>query len=237
MTRESQVDDIKPVGRSTLAGRVYERLLESILTGKITPAQHLVEQTLADQLKVSRIAVREALRQLAKDQLVEIVPNRGAFVFSFSPDDVLEIYALRAALESMAVERVIQRGVTPDDINGLQRLVDSMRDLEHRGDRLTGAGVDTEFHHVLMQLSHHRRAIEIWGQMSTLIRVIVYHVSNYYPEYAGLTRRHQDLVDLIRAGDEKQAVEHVKAHISEGAQHLVAAVQETDLRELSRSFE
>ncbi|NMC78915.1 MAG: GntR family transcriptional regulator [Chloroflexi bacterium] len=211
--------------------------MESILTGKITPAQHLVEQTLADQLKVSRIAVREALRQLAKDQLVEIVPNRGAFVFSFSPDDVLEIYALRAALESMAVERVIQRGVTPDDINGLQRLVDSMRDLEHRGDRLTGAGVDTEFHRTLMQLSHHRRAIEIWGQMSTLIRVIVYHVSNYYPEYAGLTRRHQYLVDLIRTGDEKQAVEHVKAHISEGAQHLVAAVQETDLRELSRSFE
>lgn len=237
MTRESLVDDIKPVGRSTLAGRVYERLLESILTGKITPAQHLVEQTLADQLQVSRIAVREALRQLAKDQLVEIVPNRGAFVFSFSPEDVLEIYALRAALEGMAVERIIQRGAAPDDIDRLQRIVDSMSDLEQRGDRLTGAAVDTEFHHVLMLLSHHRRAIEIWGQMSTLIRVIVYHVSNYYPEYAGLTRRHQDLVDLIRSRDEKQAVEYVKAHINEGAQHLFAAVQETDLKELSQSFE
>ena len=213
---------IEPSG--SLGERVYSSLLESILSGQITPGQHLVEQMLADQLSVSRISVREAFRRLAQDGLVEIINNRGAFVVNLSQADVEEIFHLRAALEGIAVDRLTRRA-NPSDLATLENLLPEMLDLEARDDRLRGASADTNFHRTLMKLSGQRRIGRVWEQMSAQITVVMYNVSHNYPSYQGLAGRHEKLIQLIRAGDSDSARAYILQHIYEGSLRLLEAMR------------
>ena len=83
---------------------MYTKLFERIIDGRYPPEARLREETLAKEFKVSRTPVREVLRQLEKDGLIRIVPNRGAIVIPFTPDDVEDIYEIRKALELLAFD-------------------------------------------------------------------------------------------------------------------------------------
>lgn len=217
------LQDLKPVQRGTLSQYVYENLLEFILAGKITPGEHLVEQKLADQLAVSRISVREAIRELSKDGLVELVPNSGAYVVEYSIRDIEEIYTLRAALESIAIEQLFRLPLKQRSIrlHKLEEIISVMRDLEMKEDRLQGSAIDTEFHRELMTLSGQGRALKMWEQMSAHIHIIVYHASQYFPSFDGFSNRHQVLMDLIISEEKDACINYLKKHIIEGGQKLI----------------
>lgn len=217
------LQDLKPVQRGTLSQYVYENLLEFILAGKITPGEHLVEQKLADQLAVSRISVREAIRELSKDGLVELVPNSGAYVVEYSIRDIEEIYTLRAALESIAIEQLFRLPLKQRSIRlyKLEEIISVMRDLEMKEDRLQGSAIDTEFHRELMTLSGQGRALKMWEQMSAHIHIIVYHASQYFPSFDGFSNRHQVLMDLIISEEKDACINYLKKHIIEGGQKLI----------------
>ncbi len=217
---------IEPVRRSTLSNRVYDRLFESIITGKISPGQHLVEQTLAEHLGVSRISIREAIRTLAQHGLVEIVPNRGAFVIGMTMNDILEIYQLRASLEGLGV-KLATRNLGKTNLQELHVILKKLEEIEINNDRLQGASVDTQFHRAIMNLSGNHRAIRVWDQMSSQIQMVVYNVSNYYPHYNGLVDRHLRLVEIMEAGNTNAASVYVENHIMEGAQHILEAMSQT----------
>lgn len=216
---------IEPVGRSTLSNRVYDRLLETIITGKISPGQHLVEQILAEHLGVSRISIREAIRSLARHGLVEIVPNKGAFVIGLTMEDILEIYQLRASLERLGV-RLATRMITIEDLEALKGMVSRLAEIEDHNDRLLGASADTEFHRKIMNISGNHRAIRVWEQMSSQIQMVVYNISNYYPNFNGLAERHINLVKIMESGDSESAGRYVEDHIMEGCQHMLQAVRD-----------
>jgi DNA-binding GntR family transcriptional regulator len=217
--------DLPALDSNTLAARAYQALLEAILTGKIKPGEHLVEMTLADRLRVSRFSVRDAFRELARDGLIAIIPNRGAFVINLTPDDIAEIFELRAALECMCIELATQRA-TPEDFTHLQEIVRQMDTIERRNNRVTGAQVDTQFHRVLMNISRHQRAIQVWERMSAQITVIVYSVSSIYPLFGGFAARHAGLISLMQKCDAPAASAYLQNHIREGAEKLISAHQQ-----------
>ncbi len=227
------ITELKPVQRGTLSQYVYESLLEFILAGKIMPGEHLVEQKLADQLAVSRISVREAIRELSNDGLVEIVPNSGAHVVNYSIDDIEEIYTLRAALESIAIEQLFKLPVSQRilRLEKLEELIKLMVNIEIRGDRLQGSSIDTEFHRELMLLSGQERALKVWDQMSAQIHIIVYHASQYFPSFEGFTDRHRTLVNLIIAEDKDACINFLKHHIMDGGQNLINTLKVTGTSE------
>lgn len=225
LREKSWLNDLAPVPRVPLGNRAYDQILEQILAGRIAAGEHLVEQALAGQLDISRIGVREALRQLAHEGLVEIIPNRGAYVRRFTAADIEEVFRLRAALETMAAELVVGRA-GPEDVADLQGMVDELSALEAVGDRLRGSALDTEFHRRLMRLSGQRRAYAIWESMSAQITLVVYSVSSNYPTFAGLAARHQRIVDLIRAQDGLTLTAYLHQHILEGGQRLVDALRQ-----------
>lgn len=114
----------------TAKGYAVESITDAILDGTFPPGWKLGEKELSDWLGVSRTPVREALSALVADGLVVIEPHRGAIVRTITADDVRDDYAVRAALESMAVELAVPR--LPDEVKvELERLVESMRgDME-----------------------------------------------------------------------------------------------------------
>ena len=92
----------------TAAGGVVDYIRSKILLGEYGPDGRLVEEQIAGELGVSRTPVRQALTAIEAEGLVEIFPNRGAIVASFSPDEVWKVYDLRAAVEGLAVRRAAE---------------------------------------------------------------------------------------------------------------------------------
>ena len=93
----------------SLGGQIYNRIPDHNLSGNYTPGEELKEATLGKQLGVSRTPVREALRQLDLEGLVEIAPNRGAKVIGISRKDVEDIYHMRARLEGLAARKAAEQ--------------------------------------------------------------------------------------------------------------------------------
>jgi len=219
---------LKPIKSQTLlADQVYENLSHAILTQQIKPGQHLVEQPLADQLSVSRVSIREAIRRLAQDGLVEIIPSKGSFVVNLTADDVEEIYQLRSALEIIALKEIMT-AKHHVHVSPLDQIVAKMISLEQKEDRLQGAALDNQFHRTLMNLSGLSRTIRIWEQMSSQITMVIYTVSSHYPSYEGLVERHAKLVYLIRSGNYQNTETYLKEHIQEGAQLLLKAIHQSN---------
>ena len=131
---ESVLPELRVLNHATLAEQVYQHLRQQILGNAFPPNAALPEKTLASQLNVSRVPVREALHKLAADGLVTLKPRQGAFVSSLSPRQFLDAYRVREALEDLAI-RLSLPNLSHDDLAELGRLQGEMRHYAARGRR------------------------------------------------------------------------------------------------------
>jgi DNA-binding GntR family transcriptional regulator len=152
---------LRDVGRVSRPAGVLERLRALILTGEYGPEERLIEEQLAERLGVSRTPVRQALTMLEAEGLVEIAPNRGATVCSFSTEDVWDIYDLRAVLEGHAARRAAGR-IERVELERLRELVGEMEGLagrfeDHEEEIRTLVKLNQEFHWTIVEASRNRR--------------------------------------------------------------------------------
>lgn len=136
---------IGPVSRS---GRVFSEIRTGILSGRYREGEELKEEALGGELGVSRTPVREALRQLEQEGLIDIIPNKGAVVTGVSPDDIRDIYMVRARLDGLAASLAAGN----IDEKGLEELEENVHLAEYhceRGnvDRLPE--LDSRFHEII----------------------------------------------------------------------------------------
>ena len=109
----------------SLSGDLFFKLRADILAERLRPGEKLTEQRLCDMYKVSRTPVREALKQLAAEGLLETIPNRGAFVSGLSRGDMDDIFTLREIYELQAVRWAIAR-ITEEGLAELDEILDFM---------------------------------------------------------------------------------------------------------------
>jgi DNA-binding GntR family transcriptional regulator len=116
-----------PVGRvaAPLREQVITALRQAILDFQLKPGQRLVERELIEQLGVSRTTIREALRELTSEGLVTVIPQRGAMVTAPNLDDAADLYEVRASLESLVVQRFVERA-TEDEVTSLKESVEDI---------------------------------------------------------------------------------------------------------------
>lgn len=198
---------------SQSADRVYSDLHRDILTGKRGPGSRVREEEVAETFGVSRTPVREALRRLSSNGLIELVPNRGAEVVRWATDDVEELFDLRCLLEGHAARRAAER-----DDNDLDQLRDLCERMEaHLGD--TDARAADEITRLNMEF--HRAVHQAGGRIlpDLITRVIeVPVVRRTFDEYSAAELRrsfgqHRELVDAIAEGDGEWAQSVMRAHI------------------------
>lgn len=217
---------------------VVESLRNAIGSGALKPGQRIVEQELAEELGVSRLPIREAIRQLEHEGLLESIPHKGAIVATVSERDIREMFSLRDALETLAAGLVAQRA-SPGEVNQLQSIVDQMREQSERRDFERLFEIDTEFHTQLCTFSQHGRLVKHWnlvyGQWRALDSLmdeipILDGLPDEHPIIVTLrdfSRSHQVIVDAIRIGDIDAARAAMRLHMEEAQQstldiHLVA---------------
>jgi DNA-binding GntR family transcriptional regulator len=129
----------------TRTQRVADGLRQEILTGALVPGQELAFDHLAARYGVSRIPVREALRNLGAEGLVELRPHRAPRVRPYSPDEVQELWWIRELLEP-EVARLAVRGATPSLVRSLTRLLGRMEGMGPRPDTVRWLAVNRTFH-------------------------------------------------------------------------------------------
>jgi GntR family transcriptional regulator of gluconate operon len=144
-----------------LGVHVTDRLRRRIVSGELAPGTHLVEGRLSELFGVSRGPIRDALRQLDREGLVE-ARRRGVFVLGLSVDDIDELYSLRTLLEREALRLAMLNDET--DWAPAQRAVESMSAAASAGEVEAFARFDLDFHTAFYALSQHRRLAAIWSQ-------------------------------------------------------------------------
>jgi DNA-binding GntR family transcriptional regulator len=151
-----------PIGQQhvSLADRACEVIRARILSGEYAAGAKLAEAALAEQLGVSRLPVREALRRLADEGFVALAPRRSAYVWSPSVEDFLEIYDVRAALEPLC-QRLAVEHRTDGDLERLEAIVRAGEEALPSEDWALLAQLNQEFHQAVVEAGGNRHLIQV----------------------------------------------------------------------------
>jgi len=141
--------------KKSLTTKVYNHIRDGILDGSYKIGDYLVETRLADELEVSRTPIREALKQIELEGLVQSIPNRGMLVQGISNDDLSDIYTIRLLLEGQAALWAAQR-IGTDKLDKLAETLELMEMYTRRNDVAQLARLDTEFHDVIYSAANSR---------------------------------------------------------------------------------
>jgi DNA-binding GntR family transcriptional regulator len=210
---------------------VFERLRRSILEGEYGPDERLVEGQLAERLGVSRTPIRQALTMLEAEGLVEIAPNKGAVVCSFSIEDVWDIYDLRAVLEGHAARRAAGR-IEGEESSRLGELAGEMEELargrseDHEGEIRRLVALNNEFHGMIIEASRNRRLLRLVRrtvEVPLVFKAFFWYgqrerdISNHY---------HRQILNALEAGDGERAEIIMREHVYEGRDFVIKALRE-----------
>jgi DNA-binding GntR family transcriptional regulator len=210
---------------SSIQGRVIAEMRRRIISGEVAPDAALSEVALAEEFGVSRTPVREALKQLQTEGLVETRPRVGTFVTTPSRREITEMFEMKELLEGAAARLLAQRGRVPE----LERLQDNLRGADAavgRGDTARYAELVEEFHDLLIagsdngKLEAHYRTL-----MNQLSYARLVATSLRQPgRPAQSDREHHRVVELIEAKDGDSAERVMRAHVRASRQAVLAGL-------------
>ena len=221
---------VRGPGQGTRPIEILERLRALILTGEYGPDERLIEEQLAERLGVSRTPVRQALTMLEAEGLVEITPNRGATVCSFSIEDVWDIYDLRAVLEGHAARRAAGR-IERRELERLQELAGEMEGLpgrfeDHEEEIRALVALNQEFHGTIVQASRNRR-LEHLINRTVEIPLMFKAFFWYTPHERTISNHfHRQILKSLERGDADRAEIIMREHVYEGRDFVIGALKE-----------
>jgi len=207
----------------------YETLKHAIITGELPAGSRIVETEYAERMHISRTPLREALRKLERDGLVEYMLRRGVVVRAFTIADVEEIYTIRNALEMLTLPAIIANA-TPSDLTGLRRLLDEMDPLTVNSDISALSPRARSFHAQLTAISGQKRIIRaIEGQDEYITRFSALAIAKEDRRLQAHQEHHQ-LVDLVEKKDLPAFEALMRKHIERSKQNCLLALEESKLK-------
>ena len=192
-----------------------EAVRQMILSGQLSPGDRLLEERLTEELGISRPPLREALRLLQQEGLIESRPRRGSVVTTLTDQDVYEILTLRSALERLAIEL----GVPVRQLERLEACRQALRRMEEcaaaedRGALVRNA---YDFHASIVALAGHRRLDESYAAVQQQVMLCMdrnlYTREHEYEDLSTHVARHRHLLDVIEAGDPDAVLAELAVH-------------------------
>lgn len=201
----------------------YEVLKKAIITGEIPAGERIVETDYADRLHISRTPLREALRKLERDGLVEYVMRRGVVVRAFTIDDVREIYTIRNALEMLTLPSIIENA-TEEDIRHLREKLAEMDLLQEKDDVEGLSPLAREFHWDLTCISRQKRILRVIEGQDEYIRRFSAMSIRQENRRTAAHQEHHLLVDYVEKKDLLHFTELTRKHIERSMENCLAAL-------------
>jgi DNA-binding GntR family transcriptional regulator len=221
---------LRSAGPESQSTGILERLRALILTGDYGPDERLIEEQLAERLGVSRTPIRQALTMLEAEGLVEIAPNRGATVCSFSTEDVWDIYDLRAVLEGHAARRAAER-IEGRELERLRELVGGIEGLagrfeDHEEEIRALVALNQEFHGTIVDASRNRRLERLINR--TVEIPLMFKAFFWYTPHERVVsnRYHRQILEALEEGDADRAEIIMREHVYEGRDFVIRALED-----------
>jgi DNA-binding GntR family transcriptional regulator len=205
---------IRLVERRSLHADVLAALRDMIIEGELPAGERINETALYPRLGVSRTPLREALKALASEGLVELVPNRGAVVRRFTLDDVTDMLEAIKVIETFAARAVCQRA-TDDEISRMQHLHRQMRDCYRTKNRLEYFKLNQDIHSGLVLATHNATLATMHAALQARLKRIRY-IGNEEPEkWSGAMAEHDAMIAALQDRNSDALAEVVGRHMDQ----------------------
>lgn len=200
------------ITRRTLHDEVLERLRDMIIEGRLAPGQRINEGLVGAQLGVSRTPLREAIKTLASEGLVEIQPAKGAIVRKFSARDLLQILEVLKTLEQLG-GRMACAQASEETIAALRAMHDEMMALYAKRDRLDYFKLNQAIHSALVAASGNAVLVEMHGTLQARIKRLRF-IGNEGPEkWAGAVAEHEEMMTALAKRDGEALAAAIGKHM------------------------
>lgn len=194
---------------------VAAALRDAILDGRLKPGTSLVEKAIAEDFQISRAPVREAIRMLSEEGLVESVPYKGSRVRRLRRRDVHEVYAIRGLLERFALELVLAKG--PVDTTHLDEICREMEQAAQLDDARALNEADQRLHRSLIEMADQELLLNLWTQIELRARQIMALRNDQMGDPTTIAANHRDIVAAIAEGDGERSKRLIDDHVASGA--------------------
>lgn len=204
---------------------IADTLRDEIERNLILPGERLIEMQVARRFGVSQGPVREALRMLEREGLVDHRPRRGVYVRPISVRDIEEIYSLRAAVEGLAARRAALL-MTSEDRAAMENVWLAMREAASSEDPIALVEAALALHERIALAARHTRLYAVWQTIASQTRRFA-HLHGRFDDYEADVRQHRELISALFAGDPAVAEGAMKAHVRDAGwallRHALAA--------------
>ena len=214
--------------RKSLGEHVFESLKHSIVRGKISPGEWLVESHIAETLGISRTPVREAIHKLEREGLIERQPRGGFTVLGFKRDDIEETFGIRSVLEGYAA-RLAAVKHSAQELKDLENKIDEFQNALDRKNMDLLPTINTEFHDLLYSLSKSPKLINMINHLRDQIYRYRQMILKERKFATTSNQDHKKMIKYIRRRDAEGAERLVREHILRG--------QEMALKEYDRQLQ
>jgi DNA-binding GntR family transcriptional regulator len=208
----NRIATIDGIRRRYLHDEVAERLREKILSGELEPKERINETELCELFAISRTPLREAIKILATEGLLELLPNRGARVCSVSEREIEEILEVVAGLEATAADLAC-RAITDAEIDMIEGKTFVMNKAYQRGDEATYFTLNQEIHTAIMAAARNATLSSIYDNLSSRIQRMRYTAHKTSEQWKRAMDDHAQMVDLLRARNGEALARLMRDHI------------------------
>jgi DNA-binding GntR family transcriptional regulator len=209
--------------RRTLHDEVVGRVRDMIIEGTLAPGTRIHEGQLGQSLGISRTPLREALKALASEGLVDLVPSRGAVVRRFTPKDVQDMLTVIGTLEALA-GRLACENATEAEIGEMRRLHDEMMRLYESRDRLRYFKVNQSIHSTFVRLARNETLASVHDMLQARLKRIRF-IGHEGPEkWALAVAEHEEMIRAFEARDADRLAAALNRHMTEAWRRVQNAI-------------
>ncbi len=210
---ETHINSLRRGDYKTIRELLFKHLRHLIISGRFETGTKLVEEELAEQFKVSRTPVREAIRKLEIEGLVQYQPRRGVIVTGFSTEDIDEIYATREVLEGLAARLAAEHAADPE-VEELGRRLAQMNQASAAGEFDRAASIHTRFNDLLYRIGRNRRLLAMLTQFSEYIEHGKLVSLTRHGRAEEIRAEHETMFKAVQARDPEAAERAARLHVS-----------------------
>lgn len=204
------------LSKTLLSDQVYAMVRGMVLDGSLPPGTRIVESEIARRLGVSQAPVREAIKRLAFEGLVSVVPRRGSYITQISEAEARDAWEVRALLEESAARQAVEN-FDAGARQALEALVDGMRKAARENDLAAFRGHDMAFHRAVIELSGNSYLPRLWAVMeSSLLSLRVVGDPGFTGSWPEMAEAHQALIEALASGNRGKAAAAFHRHASGG---------------------
>jgi len=217
------LNDYKP-----LREVIFDTLRQAIIVGELKPGERLMEVQLSEKMGVSRTPVREAIRKLELEGLVNMIPRKGAHVADLSVKDIMDVLEVRASLDGLATALSANR-ITEEELKGLKHVQMQFVNYVEKDNLQGSIKKDVEFHDIIYHSSRNDKLIQITSNLREQIQRFRVIYLKDYSSPKEIIKEHMDIYEALESKDSDASQRAAQRHIKNQEMAIIKAIRKHEL--------